>query len=200
MIIGAGAETTSSMIQSFFKVMAMNPAAQKAAQDELDLIVGPSRLPTWEDEANLPYLRALIKEVHRWAPIASLSVPHATSEEDNDQGYHVPKGTVVFPNITSIHRDPDVYREPELFAPERFLGHDLSAIASAKHPDFRKRDHCHYGFGRRLCQGIHVAEASLYIVVARVLWGFKILPEEGEPPLDLADKVGECMNLRALMM
>ncbi|KAK3331310.1 cytochrome P450 [Apodospora peruviana] len=190
MIIGAGAETTSSMIQSFFKVMAMNPTAQRKAQEELDRVVGPSRLPTWEDEAKLPYLRALIKEVHRWAPIASLLVPHATSDEDTtDQGWRIPKGTVVFPNVTAIHKDPDVYSDPEKFAPERFLGHDLSAVASAKHPDFRQRDHCHYGFGRRLCQGIFVAEASLFIVVSRVLWAFEISPDPSQLPLDLGDKV-----------
>lgn len=201
MIIGAGAETTSSMIQSFFKVMAMNPVAQARAQEELDRVVGPGRLPTWEDEANLPYLRALIKEVHRWAPIASLSVPHATSSDGfeliNGEQIFVPRGTVVFPNVTSLHRDPEVYQNPEEFAPERFLqrGEEemLSAVASAKHPDFRRRDHVHYGFGRRLCQGIYVAEASLFIVVSRVLWGFRIeeLVGEGRKRLSLGDKVGE---------
>ncbi|KAM7217290.1 Cytochrome P450 [Rhypophila decipiens] len=196
MIIGAGAETTSSMIQSFFKVMAMNPSAQKKAQEELDRVVGPNRLPTWEDESNLPYLRALIKEVHRWAPIASLLVPHATSADDVDEvtGAFVPKGTVIFPNVTSIHRDSEVYTNPEEFAPDRFLGSEsemLSAVASAKHPDFKKRDHVHYGFGRRLCQGIFVAEASLFIVVSRVLWGFDIqeIVGEGRTPLSLGDKV-----------
>lgn len=39
---------------------------------ELDSVVGRERLPTWDDERNLPYLRALIKEVHRWAPIGCI--------------------------------------------------------------------------------------------------------------------------------
>lgn len=157
---------------------------------ELDRIVGPSRLPVWDDEANLPYVRALIKEVHRWAPIGSLGIPHATSSDDTYRGYRVPKGTIVFPNLTSLSRDPDRYTDPDAFMPERFLDDDLNASASATHPDFRRRDHFHYGFGRRLCQGIFVAEASLYIVIARVLWGFDITPEPNSPPLDLADKIG----------
>lgn len=38
---------------------------------ELDHIVGFKRMPDWADEPSLPYIRALIKEVHRWAPIGS---------------------------------------------------------------------------------------------------------------------------------
>ncbi|KAM3065666.1 hypothetical protein ACMFMG_011373 [Clarireedia jacksonii] len=66
------------------------------------------------------------------------------------------------------------------FEPERFWGDELDASASALHTDYMKRDHFHYGFGRRLCQGIFVAEASLFIVVSRLLWGFDIKPIEGK--------------------
>lgn len=156
---------------------------------EIDRVVGPSRLPTWEDEPNLPYLRALIKEVHRWAPIGTLGIPHATSEEDEYKGDRVPKGTIVFPNITALNRDPELYKDPELFCPERFLGDDLNASASANHSDFRKRDHFHYGFGRRVCQGIFVAEASLYIFISRAIWALEISPEPGSLPLDLSEKI-----------
>ncbi|KAI1080918.1 cytochrome P450 [Whalleya microplaca] len=189
MLIGAGADAPSSVLQTFFKIMAMNPKALRAAQEELDRVVGPSRMPTWEDEPNLPYLRALIKEVHRWAPVGSLGVPHAASQEDLYLGRRIPKGTVIFPNLTALNRDSEIYKDPDDFCPERFLGDNLNASASANHPDFRKRDHFHYGFGRRVCQGIFVAEASLYIVIARAIWAFDIAPQPGAPPLDLGDKI-----------
>lgn len=160
---------------------------------ELDRVVGRSRLPNWDDDPRLPYIRSLIKEVHRWAPIGSLGVPHATSAEDAYQGRRVPQGTIVFPNLPALSRDAAVYgADAESFRPERFLQDDLHANASAAHPDFRRRDHFHYGFGRRLCQGIFVAEASLWIVIARVLWAFEIGEVPGEPKLDLGDKIGEC--------
>lgn len=136
-------------------------------------------------------MRALIKEIHRWAPIGSLGVPHATSDADTYRGQTVPKGTVVFPNLTYLSRDPVRYDDPDAFKPERFLGDNLHANASANHPDFRHRDHFHYGFGRRLCQGIFVAEASLYIVIARVLWAFDISKADDGLPLDLGDKIGK---------
>lgn len=137
----------------------------------------------------MPYIRALIKEVHRWAPIGSLGVPHATSISDIHRGQQVPKGTIVFPNLTSLNRDPERYEDPDIFMPERFMGDDLHANASANNPDFRRRDHFHYGFGRRLCQGIFFSESSLFIVISRVLWAFDISPKQGEPPLDMNDKI-----------
>lgn len=152
--------------------------------------MGNSRLPSWEDEDQLPYIRAVIKEVHRWAPIGNLGIPHATSKADVYEGVTVPQDTIIFPNLTALSRDSDRYEEPDQFLPERFLEDHLDASASALHPDYRKRDHFHYGFGRRLCQGIFVAEASLFIVVSRTLWGFDISPLEGEAPLDMAAKIG----------
>lgn len=139
----------------------------------------------------LPYIRALIKEVHRWAPIGSLGVPHATSKTDVYEGRTIPPGTIVFPNLTALSRDADRYQDPDAFEPERFVGDDLDASASALHIDHMKRDHFHYGFGRRLCQGIFVAEASLYIVVSRVLWGFDIKPIPGAETLDMGAKIGK---------
>ncbi len=138
---------------------------------------------------NLPYVRALIKEVHRWAPIGSLGVPHATSKTDVIDGRTIPNGTIVFPNLTALSRDSDRYQDPDTFEPDRFLGDNLDASSSALQPDHMKRDHFHYGFGRRLCQGIFVAEASLYIVVSRVLWGFDIKPMNGASPLDMNAKI-----------
>jgi cytochrome P450 len=123
-----------------------------------------------------------------------LGIPHATVDKDQYTGRDIPARTIVFPNLTALSRSEERYEEPDLFAPERFLGDNLDASASALHPDYRKRDHFHYGFGRRLCQGIFVAEASLYIVVSRVLWGFDLKPLPGAAPLDMDAKIGESIS------
>ena len=136
-------------------------------------------------------MRALIKEAHRWAPMLSVGAPHATTQADVYGGLTIPKGTIVYPNMIALSRDRDRYDEPDTFRPERFLGDDLDASASALQADYHKRDHCHYGFGRRLCPGIFVAEASLFILISRTLWGFNINPLKGEPPLDMDQKTGK---------
>ena len=52
--------------------MAMYPEAQKKAQAELDMVVGKSRLPTFDDRPFLPYVEALVKESFRWHTIVPL--------------------------------------------------------------------------------------------------------------------------------
>jgi Cytochrome P450 len=42
------------------------------------------------------------------------------------------------------------------------------------------RDHLTYGGGRRICCGIHVAERSLFLVLARLLWGFDLVLAKDE--------------------
>ncbi|UKZ51201.1 hypothetical protein TrVGV298_004957 [Trichoderma virens] len=192
-MIFLGGESSSSMMNSFIKIMAMHPEVQKKAQQELDRVVGPSRLPTWEDHENLPYIRALIKELHRYSPILSFAAPHASTEEITYKGCTIPNATLILPSTDNLHRDPSRYENGDEFQPERFLGDELDALSSAKHPDYLKRDHINYGFGRRLCQGIYVAENSLFIQASRYLWAFNITPRAGEPPLSMAD-VQETMS------
>jgi len=158
---------------------------------ELDRVVGPDRMPSWEDQPSLPYLRSLIKEVHRWGPVASLSVPHAATQDDIYDGMVIPKGTVCFPSITALNLDPERYPEPEVFNPDRFIHDEVPSAASAISSDYMKRDHYHYGFGRRLCPGILIAEASLFIFISRLVWGFDVQAIDGVK-LDMKDLNGMC--------
>ncbi|KIM97325.1 hypothetical protein OIDMADRAFT_130257, partial [Oidiodendron maius Zn] len=191
MLIGAGADTTSSVLQTFFKIMALQPAAVKKAHEELDRVIGCDRLPTWEDQDSLPYLRSLIKEVHRWGVIGSLGIPHTTTQDDIYKGKLIPKGTICFPNLTALSKDPERYPNPEVFDPDCFKHDDVGSAASALSTDYMQRDHFHYGFGRYLCQGILIAEASLFIFISRVLWGFDIKAKPGFK-LDMDDKISKC--------
>lgn len=52
--------------------MAKYPEIQRKAQEELDAIVGPQRLPDFSDRPSLPYVNAVIKEVMRWHLVAPL--------------------------------------------------------------------------------------------------------------------------------
>lgn len=76
-ILGAGSDTTATSL--LFAVLAClsHPEVQHKAHEELDRVVGQDRFPTWEDEANLPYIRAIIKEQHRWRTIAPMSEYYA---------------------------------------------------------------------------------------------------------------------------
>ena len=66
------------------------PDVMRKAQAELDKIVGPDRLPTFEDHSSLRYVNALINETLRWRPIAVLGgTPHSVTADDEYNGMWV---------------------------------------------------------------------------------------------------------------
>lgn len=84
---------------AFFLLMTLNPHMQARAQDEIDRVVGKSRLPNIEDKDNLPYINALLKEVLRWAPAAPLALPHRLTQDDTYAGFFIPRNATIIPNI-----------------------------------------------------------------------------------------------------
>ncbi|EED82984.1 predicted protein [Postia placenta Mad-698-R] len=165
-LIEAGSDTTSTAIFSFVLLMLSNPDALRHAKEEMDAVVGSSRMPDWEDEDRLPWLKACVKETLRRAPPLPLGVPHKTEEDDIYNGHLIPKGSIVIGNIWAIHMDPVRYPNPTSFKPERFY-HPDEKLDWGSGPDTNNHD-------QRFCSGKHIAEASLFIVLSRLIWGFDL--------------------------
>ncbi|THU87411.1 cytochrome P450 [Dendrothele bispora CBS 962.96] len=171
----AGYETSTATFGWLIFCMLLFPEVQDKAQEELDRIVGRSRLPTFADAKHLPYIRAIIREVLRWRPATPISLPHATLNDDFYENSFIPGSSLCLANVWSINRDPDVYGDDaDEFHPERHLNPD----GSLKDP--LGEGHYTYGFGQRECAGRHVANNSLFIYTVTVLWTMKIEPPKDE--------------------
>ncbi|CUA78508.1 O-methylsterigmatocystin oxidoreductase [Rhizoctonia solani] len=157
----AGSETTVASFMIFVLAMTLYPEVQRKGQEEIDRVVGPDRLPAMTDQDSLPYINAIIQEIFRWQPVTPLGMPHRTTQDDIYKGYLIPKGATVLGNVWAITRDSDVYPDPETFNPDRFY-----QTSTAHAPGF--------GWGRRICPGQYIAEASLFIAVASMLAAFDI--------------------------
>ncbi|KAH9920814.1 cytochrome P450 [Amylocystis lapponica] len=166
-IYSGGADTTVSAISSFFLAMTCYPEVQKKAQLEIDSVIGTDTLPTLDDRDRLPYVRALWLEVLRWNPVAPLGVPHRLMEDDVYEGYFLPKGSLVIANIWTFLHDPEQYADPLEFKPERFLP------SNGKEAERDPREVV-FGFGRRICPGIQLADASVFLSCAMSLAVFNI--------------------------
>ncbi|KAL2839386.1 cytochrome P450 [Aspergillus pseudoustus] len=193
-MIEAGSETTSSALNSCVKYFAAYPEAQAKAYAEVRQVIGGSRLPSFKDEPKLPYIRACVKEVLRIRPVTNIGSPHYTTADIVYKDYFIPANTVVCINQYALHFDPTRYENPDDFIPDRYLNHSLKAGAYAAHPDPYARDHFDFGAGRRICPGMHLAENSLFITIACIIWAFQILPplENGKVgPVDVSDAAYE---------
>jgi cytochrome P450 len=173
----AGGETTSSSLQWWLLAMLAYPTVQARAHAELDEVVGRARPPTFADVPSLPYIQAMVKETLRWSPVAPFGAPHASTADDWYEGMFVPKGTICLQNMRVLNFDRDVFgRNAAEFDPARYLdekGQVKTLIEG------REEGHVSFGFGRRVCPGRHVAEATLAIDFATVLWAMRFERPEG---------------------
>ncbi|KAJ6547459.1 cytochrome P450 [Mycena capillaripes] len=150
----AGADTSVSVVKSFFFAMMMHPIIQREAQDEADrFFASEHRLPTLRDQAAFPYVGCILKEVLRWVPASPFGLFHSTAKSDTYKGFSIPAKTGIMANIWGMMHDEAVYPDPFSFDPTRFLG-------DSPQPD--PQDYA-FGFGRRICPGQHLAENSIWI-------------------------------------
>ena len=95
-LFGAGSDTSSSTLITFVLACCAFPETLPRAWEELDRVVGPNRSPTFDDDVDLPYTKALMKEVLRWRSVAIIGgQPHAPIQDDRWNGYLIPKNSWV---------------------------------------------------------------------------------------------------------
>ena len=168
------------------------PEVQSRAHAEIDEVVGSARPPTFADLPSLPYIRAMVKETLRWGLVVPFGVPHASSVDDWYEGVFIPKGTVCLPNMRVINSETEVFgSDAAEFNPGRYLdeNHQVMVLGG------REDGHMSFGLGRRICPGRFVAENSLAIDFATLLWAMRFERPEGvQPGLDLRTIVGSSLT------
>ncbi|XP_069737556.1 steroid 21-hydroxylase-like [Phaenicophaeus curvirostris] len=160
-----GTETTAAALAWALVLLAHRPELQRRLRDELWRELGPTGTPEPGDAARLPLLLATLNETLRLRPPAPLALPHCTLRHTSVAGVPVPAGSVLVPNLLAAHLDPNVWRCPRAFLPERFL-----------HPEAPRRSLLPFGCGARSCVGAALARAELLVFLGRILWEFRIEP------------------------
>ncbi|KAE8339945.1 hypothetical protein BDV24DRAFT_134773 [Aspergillus arachidicola] len=157
-IYQAGVGIITATLRLFIMACVLHPEAVKAAQDELDRVVGSDRLPTLNDLSHLPYVEAFVKEVLRWRPLV-LAATHSVTQDDDYRGYRIPRHAVILSNQWAMDMDREVWDSPDQFRPDRWMS-DMKRMPSA------------FGLGQRMCAGQYMAMESLLIMASRMLWAF----------------------------
>ncbi len=127
-LLFAGVSTTSTFLTNLLGILVNHTSIQDKAHNEIIAVIG-KRAPTIDNRKNTPYVEAVILEAFRYTSFVPLLLPHYTSCETDLNGYLIPKGTTVFPNVWSLHHDEKYWRDPWVFDPLRFL--DENGILSA---------------------------------------------------------------------
>lgn len=196
----AATDTTISTALSFILALALHPDVKRKAQEEVDRVCGqgPEDMPNHTNMDKFPYVKACMWEVCRqlplvldglpsritaylhllqalrWRPPAPTMLPHLIDRDDTFRGYHIPKGSVVIGNVWAMTHDEEVFADPEVFDPERFL--------SDKGGSFFP-----FGVGRRVCPGDQFAQNSLMTALPKLVWAFDFVPDGPIPDVSVAN-------------
>ncbi|KAJ6482554.1 cytochrome P450 [Mycena sanguinolenta] len=181
-LIEGGSDTTSSYLQSLILALVAYPDAQRKAHEEIDRVVGQHRMCRMDDLEEMPYIRAMIQETHRFRPVAPLMIPHSTVTSEEYNGFIIPKGTTIFVNTWGIFHDPELFDDPENFIPDRYLLTEHGTKPGIDGSDLRPT--LPFGVGRRICPGLHLAQNSINLNAMNFVWAFDFTTDtdaEGNP-------------------
>ncbi|KAH7725792.1 Protein CYP-33C9 [Aphelenchoides avenae] len=171
----AGQETTSTTLAWGVSYMINWPEAQKKTHEELDRVVGSDRIITLADRPNLPYTCAVVNEIQRLCNLVPQNVFHETTRDVTVDGYHIPKGTCIIPQIAAVLYDPKVFPEPTRFNPDRFMDEK----GNLKRVD----ELIPFSVGKRQCLGESLARMELFLFVANLFNQFSFSAGATPPTL-----------------
>ena len=160
-LLTAGSETTPSAMSWTSYLLGRYPQVQEKVQAEVDEVCADGRV-TPDRLSKLEYTRRVVKESLRlYPPVWALG--RRTVEEVEIGGHRLPPRTQVFYSIYAIHRDPAVYRDAEVFDPDRWERDQTPRTAFTP-----------FGAGVRNCIGEQFAWAEIQLVLARLMsqWTF----------------------------
>ncbi|KAH7884746.1 cytochrome P450 [Phlebopus sp. FC_14] len=161
----AGADSMQSTLLTFILAMILYPDIQDRAHTELNAVVGRRQIPAFADRTSLPYIDAILRETSRWGALVPLAVPHRANKDDIFEGFRIPGGSMVITNL-AMTRDEDRFPDPEDFRPERHLNAKGNLLPEDLSDLF-------FGYGRRICPGRQLADASTWLAIAFMLSHFK---------------------------
>ncbi|XP_065875784.1 cytochrome P450 CYP82J17-like [Euphorbia lathyris] len=168
-----------------------NRNAMERAQEELDQKIGKNRCVQVDDIEKLEYLRAVVKETLRLYPAAPLGVPRQAAEDCYISEYFIPKGTRLFTNFWKLHRDPNIWSNPDEFIPERFLTKQSYLDVSGQNFEYLP-----FSGGRRSCPGTNLAMQIIHLSLARLIQAFDITTP-GNEAVDMTEGEGIILPKKA---
>ncbi|XP_035513181.1 cytochrome P450 3A40-like [Morone saxatilis] len=177
--IFAGYETSSSTLGFIAYSLATHPETQKILQQEIDETFPEKSQPTYDALMQMEYLDMVVNESMRLYPVAT-RLERMTKASVEINGVTIPKGTVVMVPVYTLHRDPDLWPEPETFKPERFSKENKDNIDPYAFLPF--------GAGPRNCIGMRFAVLMMKLVIVEILQNFSFVTcKETDIPLELGN-------------
>lgn len=191
--LNAGTDTTSTTLQWIMANLVKYPNIQYKLFEEIKGVVGEVATEVREDAlSKMPYLKAVVLEGLRRHPPGHFVLPHSVTQEAELGGYKIPKNASINFAVAEMGWDSEVWEDPMMFKPERFMGMIMDRDINLEEFDMigfgsHEIKMMPFGAGRRICPGRGLALLHLEYFVANLVWNFEWKAIEGDE-VDLAEK------------
>ncbi|XP_063914293.1 cytochrome P450 4C1-like [Zophobas morio] len=166
LMLTAASETAAITINTVFTFLGIYSDIQERVYQELvSVLPNMESSPTQEELNRLDYLKRVVKEILRLVPTIPFILRYADEDIKCDP-YVFPAGSNLVVPLVLLHRDPEVWPDPEKFDPDRFLPDEVA-----------KRHRCSYipfSYGSRNCIGLKFGMMLVKVMVATILRNFKV--------------------------
>uniref|UniRef100_A0A8C3MCY4 Uncharacterized protein n=1 Tax=Geospiza parvula TaxID=87175 RepID=A0A8C3MCY4_GEOPR len=169
-----GTETTSTTLLWALLYMVQYPEIQEKVQREIEAVLEPSHVISYEDRKQLPYTNAVIHEALRYSNVTSVDLCCFL------------QGTLVLPNLHSVVYDTEHWETPWKFNPDHFLDLDGNFV--------NKEAFLPFSAGHRVCLGERMARVELFIFFANLLRAFTFQLPEGVKEINLEYILGAILQ------
>lgn len=192
MMMNAGSDTTAAALSSTLYHLLSNPHCLEKLRREIDEQLPcesdedpESAISTYSSVSGLPYLRACIDETLRLRPPIAFQLPRLVHAPEGAtiSGHHIRQGTIVAVSPYSIHRNKNLYPDPDTFNPDRWLDEsDQEQVQRLKAYTIP------FSQGSRACIGRHIAIVELQILISTLVRRYDMTLSRPDQSLEIFDR------------
>ncbi|KAI3883095.1 hypothetical protein MKW92_040349 [Papaver armeniacum] len=178
-VMNAGTDTSATALEWALLHLVTNQEIQQKLYDEIVESVGKEGVITEEDVEKMSYLGAVVKETFRRHPPSHFVLSHAATKETELGGYTIPADANLEIYTAWLTEDPNAWKDPDEFIPERFLDGDGVDVDITGTRNLKMMP---FGAGRRICPASTLGTLHVHMLLAQMVQAFEWVPVPGSPP------------------